>query len=164
MVRPSARAQVQARARVLSQLGLGGVVQVTQAAVSLARMKRSLEKHGLRKSLGDEYADLFAHQSAVNVANHNDHTARRETRIVRIAAKRVGATCLPSSIVLARRLRACGLNPSVRIGIAKLPAKGMTAHAWVELGGEPVGEDASSFLAFTADEFARGLASLKVND
>jgi hypothetical protein len=162
-----------ARARVILQLGPGGVVHVGRTAIELARMKRSLEQHGLRESIeGGEYAEFFAPvavesltapNTAPNTAPEADEIARRQSRIVRIAAKRVGATCLPQSIVLARRLRNRGLNPSVRIGVADLPTIGMAAHAWVELNGKPVGEDASSFASFGVEEFGRALGSLGVS-
>jgi Transglutaminase-like superfamily len=151
-----------ARARVVFGLGVRGVAQVGRAAIELARVKRSLGQRGLRESLADgEYEDLFAPSVAGSDPKSDANgIARDQSRIVRIAAKRVGATCLPRSIVLARRLRDSGLHPSVRIGVAELPTLGMAAHAWVELNGQPVGEDAASFAPFGVAEVGRAIRSL----
>jgi Transglutaminase-like superfamily len=125
-------------------------------------LKRSLYQRGLRESLdAGEYEALFAFSGAGSGAKSEpSEIGREQSRIVRIAAKRVGATCLPRSIVLARRLRDGGLHPSVRIGVAELPKIGMAAHAWVELNGQPVGEDASSFAPFGVEEVGRAIRSL----
>ena len=150
-----------ARWRVFRRLGIWGIPLLATRATELFWLKRSLQRVGLRQSLRDgEFAQMFATGLSQPPSGTIDvRSVLRETRIVRIAAKRVGATCLPSSIVLARRLRHVGFYPKVCIGVAKLSA-GMAAHAWVELDGKPVGEDASAFSAFTGDEFARALAAV----
>ncbi len=151
-----------ARVRILRLLGFRGILSLTTTAAELFRLKRSLQRVGLRASLRNgEFALLFGNAGTGASSPNIDvqSVVKRETRIVRIAAKRVGATCLPSSIVLARRLRHVGFHPKVCIGVAKLPT-GMAAHAWVELGGMPVGEDASAFSAFTGGEFDRALAAV----
>jgi hypothetical protein len=160
------------RIQLTRRLGAGGVADVVRSATELARLKRLLRTQGLRGAIPDrEYADLFGADTHEQVSSEfavlmlltvPPEVARRETRIVRIAGKRVGATCLPQSIVLARRLKQRGFRPFVRIGIAELPLQGMSAHAWVEVAGEPVGEDASMFMAFASEEFARALGNLGV--
>jgi hypothetical protein len=65
----------------------------------------------------------------------------------------VGRSCLRRAFVLADLLARTGLRPDVRIGALRTDGA-MTAHAWVEVDGEVVGERAG------VDGFAviRGLA------
>jgi hypothetical protein len=51
----------------------------------------------------------------------------------------VRATCLTEALVLARMLRAEGVEATVTIGVACLRGR-LRAHAWVEQGGQIVGE------------------------
>jgi len=56
------------------------------------------------------------------------------------AAAHPGAVrCLPRALALARLLAARGHAARVRIGVRK-EGVGLAAHAWVEVGGAPVGE------------------------
>ena len=52
-------------------------------------------------------------------------------------------TCLTRTLVLYTMLRQHGHRPRLHIG-ASAPARGFRAHAWISLGGAPLGEFASS--------------------
>jgi hypothetical protein len=74
---------------------------------------------------------------------------RRLADLVRMAGMALpGSTlCLPRAIVLEGLLRGADHPAELRIGIA--PRDGqerLRAHAWVELGGAAVAEDASAFI------------------
>ncbi|MEO8198815.1 MAG: lasso peptide biosynthesis B2 protein [Thermoanaerobaculia bacterium] len=62
-----------------------------------------------------------------------------------LAVGRAGAhhllpmTCLPRALALQRMLRRRGYSAVVRIGVRKV-AGGVSAHAWVEVGGCALGE------------------------
>jgi hypothetical protein len=58
-------------------------------------------------------------------------------RMVDAAAALVGATCVPRSLVLWRRMRSRGAI--VRLGVARA-APEFAAHAWVELDGRPLND------------------------
>jgi hypothetical protein len=160
----SARLAWIARFQILRKLGVRGLCEVAGTAIELAQLKRSLLRKGLRASIGDrDYREMFGeHMITVSAESDVDEVVKHQLRIVRLAAKKVGATCLPRSIVLARQLRQRGLHPMIRIGVADLPTVGMAAHAWVELAGKPVGEDASTFAPFGVDDFDRAFRSLGV--
>jgi hypothetical protein len=51
-------------------------------------------------------------------------------------------TCLPRSLALQRMLGVRGIPARLRIGVRKEPTGGgaIAAHAWIEVGGVPVGE------------------------
>ncbi|MCE9582350.1 MAG: lasso peptide biosynthesis B2 protein [Planctomycetes bacterium] len=69
--------------------------------------------------------------------------AREAARVVHGVARRSlpRATCVPRSLILWALLRRIGIESRIRFG-AKAAGKGIEAHAWVEVGGEPVGEAA----------------------
>ncbi len=87
----------------------------------------------------------------------NDPDARAETiaRMVAIAGRRIPfrASCLPRSLLISRLLRREGIDSALRIGVAR-EGRPFRAHAWVEVHGRPLGEDALArdrFAAFDAD-------------
>ena len=83
--------------------------------------------------------------------------AQRQARYVEVAA-RYGlyrATCLPRSLALWWLLRCHGLEANLRIGV-KLVDKGLAAHAWVELQGQPLNEVPDVHQHFSA--FAQAIA------
>ena len=59
-------------------------------------------------------------------------------RMVDAAGSLCRASCLPRSLVLWGLLRARGAV--IRLGVAPVPAKGIAAHAWVELDGRPIND------------------------
>jgi hypothetical protein len=58
------------------------------------------------------------------------------------------STCLTRSSALARHLRHLGVPALVRIGV-QLPEDGLTAHAWVEVAGQPISEAEESHAHMT---------------
>jgi len=56
-------------------------------------------------------------------------------------------TCLHRALCRFRLVRATGLRPRFRLGIA--PSGPLEGHAWIELGGQPVGEPEAFDLAPT---------------
>jgi len=69
--------------------------------------------------------------------------AREAARVTMGVARRSlpRATCVPRALVLFALLRRIGVDSRIRFG-AKRAGKGIEAHAWVEVGGEAVGERA----------------------
>ena len=64
------------------------------------------------------------------------------SRLARIAAAYPGrARCLEQSLCLYLLLLRRGLDPRLRIGVQPMPFK---AHAWIELDGTPINDDAES--------------------
>lgn len=49
-------------------------------------------------------------------------------------------SCLARSMALRRLLRGDGLDGQLQIGVRQESGSGFEAHAWVEIGGEPVGD------------------------
>lgn len=83
--------------------------------------------------------------------------ARAETiaRMVAIAGRRgpFPAPCLPRALLISWLLRREGIESALRVGVAR-DGKPFRAHAWVEVGGRPLGEDALAperFALFDAD-------------
>lgn len=74
--------------------------------------------------------------------------AAAHARAVSRAARWVpGATCLVRAAALARWLRAHGAPAVLRIGVRR-EAQALRAHAWVELDGVALDEDAASLRGF----------------
>ena len=69
--------------------------------------------------------------------------AREAARVIMGVARRSlpRASCVPRALVLWALLRRIGIEARIRFG-AKHAAKGIEAHAWVEFGGEALGEKA----------------------
>ncbi len=59
------------------------------------------------------------------------------------------ASCLPRSLVLQRLLREAGIQSELRLGVRKVGGS-LEAHAWLERGGEPLGETAEVHQRFAA--------------
>lgn len=77
-----------------------------------------------------------------SLATHNDYPAGRVRdiagAIILAAAFYPGrALCLEQSLALYARLRVVGIPAHFRFGVQPQP---FAAHAWVELGGEPIDE------------------------
>lgn len=107
--------------------------------------------------LGFERMRRLLGREASSRREANDPVARAETvaRMVAIAARRgpLPASCLPRALVTSWLLRREGIESALRIGVAR-DGGPFRAHAWVEVGGRPIGEDATSperFAAFDAD-------------
>ena len=71
--------------------------------------------------------------------------ARRVTAVDRVLRRwPFGDTCLRRCLVLGRRLDR--LQPVLRIGPLRGPSGALTGHAWLEVGGRPLGEAATTTL------------------
>lgn len=86
---------------------------------------------------------------------HRPTDPRALAEAVRAAARRpvVGVVCLPESLTLLTLLRRRGVAADLRIGVAT--AGGFSAHAWVEVDGQPVNDTADvaeRFVPFDALE------------
>jgi hypothetical protein len=72
-------------------------------------------------------------------------------RVVRLATGACRAVypagCLPRSLVVERLLARAGARPELRIGV-RLDEGRLSAHAWVEVDGEPVAEPEGIELRF----------------
>jgi len=55
--------------------------------------------------------------------------------------------CLQRSLTLQRLLSQCGIGSDLRIGVQKTEGR-VHAHAWLEVGGQPVGEAESGAQQF----------------
>lgn len=68
--------------------------------------------------------------------------ARRLHRLVELASRLYprAMTCLPRALVLRWMLARRGTPADLQVGVQKSDLSGIQAHAWVELGGQPVGE------------------------
>lgn len=85
------------------------------------------------------------------ITRHDIRQAWRYARRIRTAARWhvVRARCLHRSLVLHRWLRRKGLPSELRIGV-RMEGESLKAHAWVELGGQPINERPGAVDAFTA--------------
>ena len=86
---------------------------------------------------------LGGHRETTPDMLHDVSRAHACARLVNAAA-RYGpfpSTCLSRSIVLWRLLRRRGINAEIRIGLVR-EQRPITAHSWVEVGGQPVNETA----------------------
>lgn len=75
---------------------------------------------------------------------------RRMAELVGAASRALPGTtaCLPRAIALEALLSRSGHPAELRIGVAPLAGRArLDAHAWVEVGGAPVGEDPSGYTA-----------------
>jgi hypothetical protein len=86
--------------------------------------------------------------------------ARRFARLVAIAARFAGGTCLAKSIVLARILASEGIPAEIRIGVRK-GQRGFEAHSWVEVAGMVL--DDTSDWGEPYASFDRNFAPARVN-
>jgi hypothetical protein len=77
-------------------------------------------------------------------AHHSVETAQRIARLVNIASNRglYRADCLKKCIVLEFWLNRFGLDSDLNIGI-KTKSESFHAHAWIESGGQVIGESSA---------------------
>lgn len=113
------------RAIVLQSLLLLPAVAVLLRARGMARTTALLER---------------IQRSAVRAA---DAPAPPEiARLVNAVGSLLRLQCLPRSMVLCHVLRQRGIAAELRLGVSK-PAEGtLSAHAWVELDGQPLDDSA----------------------
>ncbi len=85
---------------------------------------------------------------------------RRTARLVAVAARYAGGTCLARSVVLACLLERQGVPAALRIGVRK-GENGFEAHAWVEAAGVSLNEEQDVGERYAA--FERDFALARVN-
>lgn len=80
-------------------------------------------------------------------------TAQKVAQLEAATARRLffRSTCLEQSLVLCWMLRRRGMNPVLRVG-ARKQAEHLEAHAWVEIDGIPLGDDAGQHAQFVPFE------------
>jgi hypothetical protein len=113
---------------------------VLASLVLLPAVQLSLRLRGFKRTAGT----LAAH-SARRAVPARASDARASAEAVGIVAARpaIGARCLGRSLVLWFLLRRRGIDAELVIG-ADLPRDGeLSAHAWVEVAGEPVNDAAN---------------------
>ncbi|GAB7046340.1 lasso peptide biosynthesis B2 protein [Catenuloplanes indicus] len=109
-----------------------------RAAVTVARMLARCRPDRVRWVMGRLHRGARPAGTAQALAAH-----RAVTTASLYCAGREG--CLPRSIAVALLCRARGTWPTWCVGVRRLPP--FAAHAWVQVDGEPVGEE------FPADYF-----------
>jgi hypothetical protein len=136
----------QEKAALLAALALFPAVRVGLRTLGLRRVLATLERR-LPAARGAEGADA-------------DFLALRTARLVAVAARLAGGTCLARSIVLVTLLKRRGIPAELRIGVRK-GEHGLEAHAWVEAGGAILNDGPDVAERFTA--FDRDFALARVN-
>lgn len=147
------------KAAVLAALLLLPAVRLGLAALGLKRLQRLL---GGR--LGARPGELPLDQVLVSRLGWNlspapeeaarlSDSARRAARLVTVAARYVGGTCLAQAIVLCFLLDRRGAPAHLKIGVRK-DGEALEAHAWVEVAGVALPDgagDGSPYAAFDRD-------------
>ena len=98
----------------------------------------------LRYGPGSAAAVLAAHslQVATTLNADDREWLSAVSAIIRRAARWVpGSRCLDRSLALHHYAHARGVPAALRLGVRRLPDGRITAHAWITLAGEPIGED-----------------------
>ncbi len=111
----------------------------------------------LRYGPGNAAAVLAAHSLPVTTtpnADDRDWLSAAAATIRRAARWVPGSRCLDRSLALHHYAHARGVPAALRLGVRRLSDGRVTAHAWVTLAGEPIGEDPaalSTLLPFDTD-------------
>lgn len=111
------------------------VLMALQPALSLA-----LRVLGYRRTRNQ--VEALCRHSAPRAASDADMAAaERLAQLARIAGRRgvLVTTCLRQALAVYGLLRRRGLQPELKLGIDRLPGRSVDMHAWVELGGVPLG-------------------------
>lgn len=114
----------------------------------LPLMRLALRWFGLRRT------QLWLEQRYPEVADSApdaQQLAKVQARahLAAIAGRRgpIAATCLPQALLIYASLRRMGLRPLLQIGMRKQGER-FDAHAWVELGGQALGQASLEHRAF----------------
>jgi len=139
------------RLRRFSELEAGSRGIFLRAAVMLPLVSLSLRMRGFGATQASLQKFLLSRKQTNPILPGK--TAELTARMVRAAVHHgVGhPSCLEESLVLWWLLGRRGIASRLRIGIKKDTAK-FEAHAWVELGGEPLNEPESAHQHYTAFE------------
>lgn len=131
------RAVLGAKLRRARSLSAADWVALLRAATWLVAVRAGLRTTGFLRLDGRLERGLPAPSRPPDPAR-----AARLAALVDIAARNAHppATCLPRALVLRRLLRAEGLPAALRIGARRAEDGALLAHAWVESGGDVVGD------------------------
>jgi hypothetical protein len=134
-----------ARFRILRRSDLK---PIARAWISLASIEFALRFRSFHRVL-DEVEGVAP--TATVVQPFEFGRARAYARWIDVAARHhvVRARCLHRSLVLHKWLRSEGLPSALRIGVRK-KADGISAHAWVEMGGEILNDRPDRVAPFAA--------------
>ncbi len=117
-----------ARAIVLRSLLLLPLVALTLRACGMARTMQLLARPGRDAGCGP-----------------GAPAPQELARLVNAAASLLRMRCLPRSLLLWSFLRRRGTPSEIRLGVAKLADGSLSAHAWIELDGMPLGDGPEVF-------------------
>lgn len=133
----------------LTLLGLSCLMPVIWGGLRLTSLPRLLELLDPGVAPG--------HPARPSDADDPILEARRGAMLVAIAARvsPLRISCLPRSVALWRLLRRRGLDAEIRLGVQPAGGDGLAAHAWVEVGGEPVSDPGEHFSPFSRGVTAR---------
>jgi hypothetical protein len=121
--------------------------------LAVALTRASLKLAGFRRTTGWAQRLSGGRTAAAGDRDQAEQVARK---IAIAAAFFPGrAICLEQSIALFVLLRRQGLAAALRIGVQPYPFK---AHAWVEVNGEPIYENADELVKFVAFPLSEGVA------
>ncbi len=129
-----------------------------RAFVALAAVSVELRVRGIQRLAGDTSARPQPRQYAVDPEQFR--RARQYFRWIESASRRhvLRTRCLHRAIVLHRWLLRDRMPSQLRIGVRK-EDRNLTAHAWVEIGGQVVGDPDAHVASFTPLAGPRGRGS-----
>lgn len=112
---------------------------VLASGVLIPSVALSLRLGGFRRTAG-----ILASRSQRSVESEDPDEAREASEAVGLVAGKsiVGSRCLCRSLVLWFILRRRGVDAELVIGADVPIHESLAAHAWVEVGGEPVNDGA----------------------
>ena len=161
------RLPAEEKAVFLEALALLPVVRVGLKAFGLRRVQSVV---GRGRDTGRSGAPVFGstgisagaplHSEHSMEQDRADYRARRTARLVAVAARYTGGTCLARSIVLACLLERQEVSAQLRIGVRK-GENGLEAHAWVEAAGTTLNDGQDVGERYAA--FDRNFALARVN-
>jgi len=110
------------RSLLLKVIPIVALVRLALWTVSFATARRLLQRRAITAVVNRRFAETQAAELAWAV--------RAASRCI------PGATCLTQSLALQFLLTQTGRPCALRIGVAKLPTRALTAHAWIDCAGE----------------------------
>lgn len=122
-------------------------VVLVRAYVSLGQVDFSLRRLGFRRLI--EQVGTAEVVASDQVTRSNIQRARLYARWIDVASRHhvIQAHCLHRSLALHQWLRLEHLPSQLRIGVRR-EGTGISAHAWIELGGEVVNDQAAVVARF----------------
>lgn len=119
------------------------------AFASLVRMRWTLDRRGFAAAMAS--ANRLAQRPRPNCLKASS-TAEIVHRLADLAPARLN--CLPRALTLWSLTRSAGHATELKIGVAprRIEGQRLDAHAWVELDGIPLGENAARYVHLPFDE------------